>query len=257
MQHLLICLSLNIKNDIQYLLQRLLGFEGYLFWFARFKVATLAWDKKENHIFLLKNIALPQGAAILDVGANLGILTIHFARMFPNHPIVAFEPVTENYRVLRRMIKYYKLKNVSAYNIGLSDMNGELTMLMPLEGGTRKQGLSHVLTDPKPPAARGTVYHIAAFRLDDWWQSNRPKNTIGLLKMDVENHESKVLMGSIESIRKYRPYVLAELWDNENRVKASAFFEEIGGYICKASVNNRLVPTEIKNPSCQNFFFVP
>jgi FkbM family methyltransferase len=248
---------LNIKNYIQYLLQRLLGFEGYLFWFARFKVATLKWDKKENHIFLLKHITLPEGSAILDVGANLGILTVHFARMFPNHPIVAFEPVTENYLILCRMVKFYNLKNVSTYNIGLSDMNGELTMLMPLEGGTRKQGLSHVVTEPTPAATKGKVYHIAAFRLDDWWQSNRPKNSMGLLKMDVENHESKVLSGSADCIRKFRPYVLAELWDNENRVNASAFFEEIGGYSCKVSINNSLVPMDIKNPSFQNFFFSP
>ena len=80
---------------------------------------------------------------------------------------------------------------------------------------------------------------------------------MGLLKMDVENHESKVLLGSTDCIRQFRPFVLAELWDNENRVNASAFFDEIGGYTCKASINKRLVPMDIKNPSCQNFFFIP
>ena len=214
-------------------------------------------DVHEKHIFRLPDIPTEEGAYLLDIGANIGIISVHLARMFPKNHILAFEPVPENYRVLCRIVKHYGLTNVTTYNLGLSDSNGTLHMLMPMQGKVRKQGLSHVLSPQDSAQSNGTQYTVDAFRLDDWWAKHFPQARIAGMKLDVENHESAVLRGAEKSLLAFRPWVVTELWDNQNRTETHQMMKKAGAYACKVNRNGALVAADINDPTEQNFFFIP
>ncbi|MEW6702255.1 MAG: hypothetical protein AB1298_06005, partial [Bacteroidota bacterium] len=68
-----------MKNKIKCVLQKLLGFRGYLFVFSIFKIFTLKYDKKEGVFLELLN-HLSNDSIVLDIGANIGIMTVLLAK---------------------------------------------------------------------------------------------------------------------------------------------------------------------------------
>ena len=120
-----------MKDRIKFFLQNLFGFKTYLFLFSKFKIASLKWDKKENHFLHFLQL-MPDNGIILDVGANIGIMTAWLAKEKPNAQVVSFEPIKENFEVLTDIVKDGKFKNVSLRNIALGKENGNLTMIMPV-----------------------------------------------------------------------------------------------------------------------------
>ncbi|MEO1450970.1 MAG: hypothetical protein AAFV07_15680, partial [Bacteroidota bacterium] len=79
-----------MKKAIQAFLQRLLGFRNYLFLFSLTKIHTLRWEpaSKEgdfNHFLTLLD---PQKDC-LDIGANIGIMTVPMAKR--SRRVFAFE----------------------------------------------------------------------------------------------------------------------------------------------------------------------
>jgi FkbM family methyltransferase len=62
---------------------------------------------------------------ILDVGANVGVYSILFAKLASEGQVFALEPTT-TIRLLEKNLKHHKLNNVSIYNIGLSDKSARV-----------------------------------------------------------------------------------------------------------------------------------
>lgn len=59
----------------------------------------------------LKNLDLKSGDVIIDIGGNIGIVSIYLAKKYPGVKIYAFEPVLENYK---NFLKNIKLNNISS-----------------------------------------------------------------------------------------------------------------------------------------------
>ncbi|MFC1734387.1 FkbM family methyltransferase, partial [candidate division KSB1 bacterium] len=133
-----------MKRIIQKYLQGILGFENYLFVFSIFIISTLRFNRKERDFLHFLNL-IPDNSTILDIGANIGIMTVHFARKLKKSNVFSIEPVPENVKALRRIIGFYKLKNVKVINIALGNRNGEVEMVLPIIQSVKMQGLSHVL----------------------------------------------------------------------------------------------------------------
>lgn len=205
-----------MKAWLQFVLQRLLGFERYLFWFCKFKVLTLRWDKAERHIFPFLD-CVPQEGLILDVGANLGILSVHMCRIHPKQQVLAFEPMRKNREVLQRIRETYGIHNLSIYALALGDRKGTLSMAMPTLEGVKKQGLSHVVSNEMPAGSEDEVESVPVDTLDDFLAAHYADVPVAAIKLDVENFESSVIKGAISTLRLWKPWVVAELWDSENR----------------------------------------
>lgn len=56
---------------------------------------------------------------ILDIGANIGVVTVLMAIIYPKAKIFCFEPIVENYDILQLNIEKYK--NVKACNFALGE----------------------------------------------------------------------------------------------------------------------------------------
>lgn len=63
---------------------------------------------------------------IADVGANIGVASVWLANRYPNAQIFSYEPVPENYQLLKRNTSEYPTVHVFGY--GLAEKNGPLTL---------------------------------------------------------------------------------------------------------------------------------
>ena len=243
-----------IKNSIQSALQSILGFKRYLFTFAIFKIFTLRFDRKENDFLFFLNMIEKEGI-ILDIGANLGIMAVKLAKRKSKSRIFAFEPIPYNMETLRKVIRFFNLNNVSLFQYALGEHSGNIEMVMPLVGSVRKQGLSHVVHESIIEFNDGEKFTTEMQTLDSIPEIKISGMPVIAIKIDVENFEYFVLKGGQELLKKWKPLIYCELWDNENRQNCFELLKSIG-YQTKIRKGNELSNFEIGKDFTQNFFFV-
>jgi FkbM family methyltransferase len=237
------------------MLQRIFGFEKYLFIFSVFKIYTLKWDKNENHFFHFLKL-LPNEGVILDIGANIGIMTASAALKQGKIQVHAFEPVPKNASALKKIISFFKLKNVILHEVALGNENGMIKMVMPVQNKVLFQGLSHVVHESIQDNNEGEISEVPIFKLDDFEPIKSINQKIVGIKMDVENFESFVIKGGLDIIKKHQPILYIELWDNENRT--SCFNDlSILGYLPYTLEAQKLVIYNAQKHQNHNFFFLP
>lgn len=239
-----------MKNLVKYILQKVLGLKTYMSVFALFKIKTLHRDKKENDFFHFMDLLSDGKGAILDIGANLGVMSTHLARKFPHSTIHSFEPLPINYTVFQKLQKKYNLKNSVLHTCALGDEVGEVKMILPVHKNTVLQGLSHVKHDSITEWNEGKEITVPIKRLDDFeWNEN-----VQGIKIDIENFEYFALKGGVELIQKFKPIIYAELWENENRDNCFELLKSFD-YSIFVFHQNEFQEFQPKIHSTQNFFF--
>lgn len=102
---------------------------GYDFW-----VRSNNFPSKLSDIYVIleniaKNIYLKncsdfgEDAIIIDVGAHIGAFSILASRKAPRGKVYAFEPLLENYEVLKRNVLLQKSANISIFNLAVAGNN--------------------------------------------------------------------------------------------------------------------------------------
>jgi FkbM family methyltransferase len=228
-----------------------MGFRTYLYVFALFKIKTLRSDSKEKDFFHFLSLLKDGQGAVLDVGANIGIMTVHLAQKLPNSTIHAFEPIPENLSVLKRVIEKYELKKIKVHATAVGESTGEVQMVLPHQGKTKMQGLSHVMHETITEWNEGDEYRVPLDTLDNLLNGE----PIQGIKIDIENFEFYALKGGKRILESNHPVIYAELWDNENRKNC---FELLNNLNYKAMVveNGSLVPYDAAKHTNQNFIFI-
>ena len=244
-----------MKNTAKYILHKLLGFKNYLFVFSLFKIYTLKRDKNEKDFFHFLNL-IPENTLVLDIGANIGIMTVHLARTIKDVKVYSFEPMPNNIKAFKKIVTYFKLKNVRLFEIALGSTEGEVEMVMPIISSVRMQGLSHVIHDSISENNEGDRFKVPLKMLDKMEELINSTQRISAIKIDVENFEYFVLEGAKNIISKNKPVVYAELWDNENREKCFDLFK-ILNYKTYIISDNKTIEFESAKHKTQNFIFLP
>lgn len=244
-----------MKNTTKYILHKLLGFKNYLFLFSLFKIYTLKRDKNEKDFFHFLAL-IPPGTAVLDIGANIGIMTAHLARSIRDITVYSFEPVPNNISAFKRVINYLKLKNVKLLEVALGNTEGEAEMVMPIIKAVPMQGLSHVIHASITENNEGERFKVPLRMLDKMEVLMDSTQRISAIKIDVENFEFFVLDGAKNLLAKNKPIVYAELWENENRKKCFELFSNLN-YKTVVIVNNKAIEYDSFAHKTQNFIFLP
>lgn len=191
---------------------------------------------------------------VLDIGANIGVMTSYLSKKLPNSKIFSFEPIPHNIIALKRIIKHYKLKNISVCDFALGNENGQIEMIMPVYKNVKLHGLSHVVHDEIDENKQGEKFISELKRLDDFDKLKTEQLPIKGIKIDVENFEYYALKGGIEIIKKHKPIIYSELWDNKNRQNCFELLKSVG-YSIKVLEKGKLL--DFAKQSTQNFFFIP
>ena len=246
-----------MKALIKKVLQFVLGYQNYLFIFSLFTICTLRWKKDEGDFMHMLSI-LPDGGFILDVGANIGIMTVHLGRTFPDSTIYAFEPDPLNIKALRRVIRFFRLKNVIVNETALANYEGKARMVRPVIDKVKMQGLTHIVTndDRSGAAAKGDEFITPVQKLDANPLFLGKSVRVTGIKVDVENYEYFVLDGARNLILLHKPVIYCELWKNERRDLCIKMMQELG-YSVYILHRKKLVRFDPDLHDKDNFYFLP
>ncbi len=244
--------SLLMKNLVKILLQKFFGYHNYLFAFSIYSIRNVMANKYEEDFLFFLNM-LPDNGAILDIGANIGITTVPLASKLKNTHVYAFEPMPDNCKTLRRIINFYKLKNVTVLETALGEKPGELKMVLPVMNKSKMQGLSHVVAEGDDTEwNKGVYFNVPVKKLDNMPElQNLPKITA--IKIDVENFEYYVLKGGINLLAKHKPVIYCELWDNDKR---TLVMEMLNGLSYKTMIFDGKGLQPFTNQAVENFIFI-
>jgi FkbM family methyltransferase len=145
----------------------------------------------------LRNVKSP---IVFDVGANNGDYTRLAASHLPSAHILAFEPSTAAYKVLRNELA--SNQNIETLNFGFSNTERRETLYSYSIEGNYNSLLSSIDLRRDTQVAEITVSLTEEIQLKtiDSFCNERKIDRIHLLKMDVEGHELSVLQGASEML---------------------------------------------------------
>jgi FkbM family methyltransferase len=172
-----------------------------------------------------------EGDVCFDVGANLGVYTVLFAKWAGSSGQVhAFEPVDNIRRKLRLNVTLNHLRNVRINAIALGDSNGYIEMNQVKEGQFRG-GTSCVIENDNVLSMgrdKFTRVQVEMKTVDDYLLENNVTQ-VDFVKVDIEGYELNFLKGASRLLSEHRPVVLME--HNPNRLEllgiSEIHFQEI------------------------------
>jgi len=145
---------------------------------------------------------LKRDSNCIDVGCHVGAIMDEMLRLAPKGRHFGFEPLPHLYSAL--VTKYAGRGNVVLKELALSEAPGEATF-------------QHVVTNPgysgllkrryDRPHEDVVEIEVKLARLDDVLPRDVP---IRLMKIDVEGAELQVMKGSLETLRRWKPFVVFE-----------------------------------------------
>jgi len=160
-----------------------------------------------NNIFVITD-RLPDGAVIVDGGANAGFFTIPVANRTrgKNCRIISFEPQRQLFQALSGSLVLNGLDHVYLHNCGLGSEPG-IAQLPEIDYSIAQDFGTVQLTD------QATVK-------EDGWMNNRVVDVTSIdamdlprldfLKLDVEGYEVPALKGALKTIQQHRPWMWIE-----------------------------------------------
>lgn len=147
--------------------------------------------------FLEKNGKI-NGCAV-DAGANIGNHSLYIANFFES--VFSFEPNPRIFPVLNANSKL--MNNITAYEVGLSDENSKTRINI-----INNYNLGESTAKEDSNIKIQSSHEIKLVRLDEIQEIQ--KSEIGLIKIDVENFELKVMNGATQLIREKSPIIFFE-----------------------------------------------
>ena len=197
------------------------------------------------------NFIKPDGI-VLDVGANIGVHTVHFAGLARFGKVISFEPARSTFAFLLRNVEH--LVNVIPLNVALSDSAGLQPFFVAADSAFSG------LKDTK----RKAILHqesIACFRGDDILSALFAENQrIDLIKIDVEGLEMQVLRGMREFIVAHKPVIFCEIFGGEQSnpdPESTVQFCVSPGYDAFVLSGAELIPAGTHSDKFYNYFFIP
>ncbi|MBD3920211.1 FkbM family methyltransferase [Paenibacillus sp. PR3] len=156
----------------------------------------------EPHIMnALRNI-VKTNAVCLDIGANIGAISLGMSTYASKGKVFAFEPSAENFNYLAYNMSQNRKTNVEPLKLGVFDQNTEMQFSYIDFGG----GWSHITTEH---AERGFQETVQCVRIDDWVKERNLK-ALDLIKLDVEGAEVPALKGMEKTIASFKPDLIVE-----------------------------------------------
>jgi FkbM family methyltransferase len=150
---------------------------------------------------------IPEGAVVLDIGANIGVYTRLISRIVgPRGCVHAFEPIPGTYMMLVHNVRRFEYRNVVTYHAAVTKRSGVAEMVVPPKG-LLSIYWAHLRYDANDA---GETIRVQALALDDIADA-LPR--LDFVKCDAEGAELFVLQGAEHSLTSWRPALLLELGD--------------------------------------------
>lgn len=190
--------------------------ENVLFW--------KGFEGFENYSLTIWRKLSQMNNRIFDIGSNTGLYALLAATENPTAMVYAFEPSQRTYAKLKQNIGLNRLDQIMAFDLALSDHDGEAVYHEPEKGHQYSASLNA---------------DIRKGRDNDWTEQTIQTITIdsfieqegvfpSLLKIDVELHEPEVLRGFEKGLAKNQPTILIEVLTEEVGIQVNELLQGKG-----------------------------
>jgi FkbM family methyltransferase len=212
--------------------------------------------------FVLSQVLQP-GDRFVDIGANIGQLTLHGAALVTDSGCVdSFEPNPICGKRLRENLDLNGIKHVNFYGIGLSDQPGDL--VLHVDAGISGLGTFAELQDDQTNSSINS-FEVPVLTGDEVIMQN--STPVKLVKIDVEGFELRVLKGLKQSLSTWHPIVVMEFdkrWlerAGTSRSEVLQFMSSLGYSLYgitmrKQFFQDRLVLVPVLPDDCENVNFI-
>jgi len=156
--------------------------------------------------FLTEYLASIPDAVCADIGANIGNHSLTMAlHAKETH---AFEPVPFIYEILRQNKEDNNLESLNLHNLALGNENADIEMLIISDSNSGRSRISE-----KYEGQDYSKKIPAKVRKGDDFFKEADIHRLDLIKIDVEGHETQVILGLKNTIAKHKPIVIFE-WND-------------------------------------------
>jgi FkbM family methyltransferase len=157
------------------------------------------------------NNLVNSNAVIFDVGANVGLTTLPFAKHVSDGIVHAFEPDSENFEQLSKNVEINSFQNVSLHKIALQESEKQISSILYMRRAVDgdkliNRGLS---TLEKFEIHNKDTEIVNTTTVDKFVKDNCIAK-LDLIKIDVEGSESRVIEGGKDTIEKFHPIIIYE-----------------------------------------------
>lgn len=146
---------------------------------------------------------------ILDIGSHIGYHSLAYSSINPNARIYAFEPQSKVFDLLVKNISNNSISNIKAYNCAVSNIEGIFSLSEGISDGENPNTRIEYGTEKKFNLGGVSLgkngEQVKTITID-----SLDLDGLDFVKIDVEGAESLVMMGGIETIKKYRPVICFE-----------------------------------------------
>jgi FkbM family methyltransferase len=184
----------------------------------------LLFHQCEPDIAMCVQAVVKQRDTVLDIGANVGLLSRVFANFVgPGGLVLSFEPDPCTRSFLQHNVR--RLQQVRVFGFAISDKTGTANLFLNAESGTSNTLAQRSETTKTVP--------VECMTLDEFLRLE-PLEIIDLIKIDVEGYERRVLAGMSETLKAHPETAMIIEYCPENLRLAGeipeALLEQIAGF---------------------------
>ncbi len=161
--------------------EHILDYNVYFYDYANLKLLFLEIFGNEEYYFKTTT----DRPFIIDCGANIGMATLYFKKLYPHAEILAFEPAQLCFEVLQKNIASNDLDGVTAVNKALANYEGTAELF---DASCGRGNLCATMLFNKKEQKRAHCASVECTKLSSY--ITKP---VDLLKIDIEGGERAVL----------------------------------------------------------------
>ena len=206
------------RNGILYEVDLSEGIDFSLFLFGNF----------QKHVIKNEFFSLSKDSIIFDIGANVGTMTLPYAKSVPNGMVYAFEPTHYALAKLRNNLKLNpnlkkRVKIVNMFASKKTEPKPKIKAFSSWKVDDKKDKNKHPIHWGSPKSTSG----VKSTTLDEFCNKNKIKR-VDFIKIDTDGHEPEVLVGAKKMITKFRPAIVFEAAEyvlKEKKITSSFYLD--------------------------------
>lgn len=169
--------------------------------------------EKELCEHIISDLKYSKNPCCIDIGANLGLISLSVLSEIPDIKIFAFEPGPAQREFLKKTITHNKLeKKISVNGSALGREEGTAKFVLHKTSDAAKDGFLDT-----GRGSHTTEIEIPVLTLDGWWQKEE-KPHVDVVKIDTEGAELWVLEGGKHFVSLNKPVIYLEIEPRNLRV---------------------------------------
>lgn len=186
-------------------------------WFSQWMCQTILHGETYPPIPFVRPVDV-----VLDVGANCGAATVLFAATYPDAHVHAFEPGTEQVRLLKDNTRAFP--NVQVHAFGLHDSDQQV----PLYHGAFDSATASIIQSDDTSAESEPVL----LRSAAGWLGERSIDRVDILKLDTEGCELPILTDVGDALVSEIKVIYVEYHSEDDRKELDARLGESHIMVC-------------------------